>query len=642
MPENQSITNLFFACIAIAFLAIFQNANCQEDISADTTELMKHLRIAESLIGVDNSEAEKHISSAESAVNTLSYTSESTSEHIVKSVGHFHSVKGYYYYDSNQLNEAVQSFQKAEVQFERVNAKKERAECLNNSAVILNTMGNNLEAINNYHEAISIYEEINDSIGKGFAFNNVSRLYRQQGDVGQAMEYINQALEISESLKNKDLQSLALNSKAGLLKVTGDTTAALSTYKKALSIRKEVRDSIGIASVLNNIGSIFKSRKKYDDALRYFIQAKEIAYTKGYKAGVGHTNNNIGEVYYCLSNYRLAEENGQSALSIANELNILSLKQQAADLLKRVYEKTGDWKNAFKMQETVIKAKEQIVNQETRDIAQRESMRYEFEKERALDKKEEEQYMRLQKEKSERDQIYYIAIGLVTLLLLLLLFFVFNRLKSAKEQNKLILKQSNERKLLLQEVHHRVKNNFQIVSSLLRLQSYSIESESLRNSFEEAVSRINSMAIVHDIIYRQEKFSAIDSKEYLEKLIKSLQKTSGDPNIDIVIHTDRPKLKIETLIHLGIALNELVINSFKYAFNDLKERPKIKVTLNEVGPQRFELIYQDNGIGLNKELSKSSFGMELIETLIEHLDGEVVIENLDEWKTTIILRFSDL
>ncbi len=632
-----------YLTIPLILFAIFVNVtlcgNAYSQEELDTAKVLKQLRKASSLVGIDNNKVDAHLKEVEKSIQTVEV--DGNDKGAIYSVGQFHAINGYLFYNKNALSKALQSFRKAEKLFEKTDSNTERAECLNNSAVILNSMGNNVESINSYHEAISLYEKLNDIEGKGYAFNNVSRIYRQQGNYGQAMEYINQSLQISEVVNNKNLESLSLNSKAGLLKVTGDTIGAIGTYQKALSIRKELLDSVGVASILNNIGSILKGQKKYDQALNYFYQAKEIALLKGFKAGIGHTNSNIGEVYFKLKKYSVAEENGQSALEIAEEIDLLSLKKQSTELLKKIYQETGRWKEAFEMQELVIDAKELIVNQETKQIAQRESIRYEFEKERALDKKEEEQYMQLQKEKSERQQIYYISIALIALLLLVLLFFVVNRLRSAKEQNKLILKQSNERKLLLQEVHHRVKNNFQIVSSLLRLQSYSIDDDSLRNSFEEAVSRINSMAIVHDIIYRQEKFSAINSKEYLEKLIKTLQKTSGDPNIDIIIHTDQPKLKIETLIHLGIALNELVINSFKYAFKDINEKPKIQISLNEVSKHRFKLIYQDNGIGLNKELSKSSFGMELIETLIEHLDGEVEIENLENWKTTITLHFND-
>lgn len=639
MPRFKEI--YLFTAVIFLLVATFQ-AVAQENRVPDTTHLMNLVRSADSLVGVDNNKAVNLLKEAQSVVDQLPFEEEDAEKTFVRCAADFYSVKGYVYYDRNMLNEAVHSFRKAEKLYDRVDAKNSQAECLNNSAVILNTMGNNVEAIKSYHAAISIYESLNDSLGKGYAYNNVSRIYRQQGSHEQAMKYVLEALEISMAMGDKSLESLALNSKAGLEKVSGDTNQALKTYQRALSIRKEVQDSIGIASVLNNIGSIFKGSEEYQKALDYFEQSRNIARAVDYQAGIGHTSNNIGEVYFELGLYALAQENGLTALKISEEFGLLSLNRQSAELLMQVYKAKGDWKKAFEMQRLVIKAKDQIVNQETKQIAQREAMRYEFEKERALDKKEEEQFMRLQKEKDERDQIFYIAIGLVVILLLFLLFFVIHRLRSAREQNKLILKQSNERKLLLQEVHHRVKNNFQIVSSLLRLQSYSIDDDSLRSSFEEAVSRINSMAIVHDIIYRQEKFSEIDAKEYLEKLIKTLQKTSGNPNIDITIKTDRPKLKIETLIHLGIALNELVINSFKYAFNEMEVHPRILVTLNGLGTNKFELIYQDNGVGLNKELSKSSFGMELIETLIEHLDGEVEIKNLEDWKTTIILRFADL
>lgn len=639
MPRTKDI--IVFISALILLSSPFQGLSQDFSVS-DTVEIMKYVRSADSLIGIDNKEAQTLLDRADKIRENLPYKSKSADSTLIRCVADYYSVLAYLQYNKNMLNEAVQSFRKAKNLYVRSGHKVNQAESLNNSAVILNTMGNNVEAINSYHEAISIYESLNDSLGKGYAYNNVSRIYRQQGSHEQAMKYVLEALEISKALGDKNLESLALNSKAGLEKVSGDTNQALKTYQRALSIRKEVQDSVGIASVLNNIGSIFKGSKDYQKALDYFEQSRKIARAVNYQAGIGHTSNNIGEVYLELDQYALAQENGLTALKISEEFDLLSLNRQSAELLMHVYEAKGEWKKAFEMQRLVIKAKDQIVNQETKQIAQREAMRYEFEKERALDKKEEEQFMRLQKEKDEREQIFYIALGLVLLLLIFLLFFVIHRLRSAREQNKLILKQSNERKLLLQEVHHRVKNNFQIVSSLLRLQSYSIDDDSLRNSFDEAVSRINSMAIVHDIIYRQEKFSEIDAKDYLEKLIKTLQKTSGNPDIDITIKTDQPKLKIETLIHLGIALNELVINSFKYAYNDMEGQPKIHITLNEAGTNKFELIYQDNGIGLNKELSKSSFGMELIETLIEHLDGEVEIKNLDNWKTTIILRFVDL
>ncbi|MGM0478688.1 MAG: tetratricopeptide repeat-containing sensor histidine kinase [Bacteroidota bacterium] len=597
---------------------------------------------ADSLIGVDNQRAEQLILRGLSHCETLKKSADKGYSTMSYNCAQLLQMHAYWYYGQHELNEAVQTFHKAERAFARLNKKTDQAESLNNRAVILNTMGNNKEAIQDYHAAISIYESLNDSLGKGYALNNVSRIYRQQNNLEQSLAYINEALQLSRSLGHRELESLVMNSKAGVEKDMGDTTSALQSYERALSLRKERADSTAIASVLNNIGAIYKGKSDYSTAIDYFLHAKDIAESKGFRMGIGHTTNNLGEVYFAQNQLLLAEENGQKALEVAEQLNTMSLKKSAAQLLMNVYKQQNNWQKAFEMQSIIREADASIINQETRQIAQREAMRYTFEKERALEKKEEEQREQLEKERQEREQMFYLAIILVAILLLVLLLFVINRLRSARQQNKLIQKQSNERKLLLQEVHHRVKNNFQIVSSLLRLQSHSIDNDDLRGTFDEAVSRINAMAIVHDIIYRQEKFSAIDSKEYLEKLVSSLQKTSGNQNINIAIHSNRPKLKIETLIHLGIALNELVINSLKYAFKQNQEDPKIDITLKATNDNAYELVYRDNGVGINKELNVSSFGMELIETLIEHLEGTVALEQNSTWPTTIVLHFKDL
>lgn len=556
--------------------------------------------------------------------------------------GQHYMVLGYFHYRKNELNESLRAFKKAEGLFNQTNDLKNEAESLNNSAVILTKISNNSEAILNYHKALKIYTKLNDSLGKGYTLNNLSRVYREQDNIEQALKYIEESLELSVALNSKELEALNLNAYAGLNKIMGDTTAALRLYEKALSIRKTLKDSLGIASVLNNIGSLYKQKKQYELAIDYFSNAQTITEKLNNLEGLGHTLYNQGEVFLAINNFADAKKMGDRALKLGDSIKNVQVVSRSAELLMNVYIKLNNWEKAFEMQALKMKMDAKIFNKESQKIAQREALKYQFEKENAIDRKEEEQQKKLRQERSERQKIFYIAIGLVTLLLLALLFISAQRLRSAKQQNRLITKQSNERKMLLQEIHHRVKNNFQIVSSLLRLQSYSIDNESLRQSFEEAVNRINSMSIVHDIIYRQETFSEIDSKEYLEKLVASLKQSSGNPRIDIEIDAQKPKLKIETLIHLGIALNELIINSFKYAFTSDNNNPKIRIFLNEIGDNEFELIYQDNGIGINKEIDQASFGMELIQTLIEHLEGNVNISAEENWKTTISIKFKDV
>jgi two-component sensor histidine kinase len=225
-------------------------------------------------------------------------------------------------------------------------------------------------------------------------------------------------------------------------------------------------------------------------------------------------------------------------------------------------------------------------------------------------------------------------------MLLVIILIITLRLKTVREKNKIIEKQNDERKLLLQEVHHRVKNNFQIVSSLLRLQSYTVNDESVTKTFNEAITRINAMAIVHDIIYRQEEFSNISNKLYLNKLVEGLERTVIDRNIHFQVDADENPLEIETLIHIGIIINELVINTIKYAFPKNFDKSAISISLTRQA-DRYCLVYKDNGVGINPELKKDSFGMELIETIIEQLDGTIEMKKETSWNTAIHITFKE-
>lgn len=641
--------HIIYILSAFTLLGSFANGqnSFYKEISVenpDSTRLSAFSELAASYIGKNEDSSYYYIQKGMEICNTYLGNSEASSidSAMLDHCGQHYMVIGYFHYRKNQLNESLRAFKQAEKLFNQINSLKNEAECLNNSAVILTKMSNSSEAILDYHKALKIYAKLNDSIGKAYTLNNLSRVYREQDKIEQAVKYIEESLELSVALRAKELESLNLNAYAGLNKVMGDTALALKLYEKALSIRKELKDSLGIASVLNNIGSVYKSKKQYQEAIEFFSRAQEMTEKLNNLEGLGHTLYNQGEVYLAINEISKAEKMGTKALKIGDSISSVQVISRSAELLMKVYIKLNDWEKAFEMQSLKMEMDAKIFNKESQKIAQREALKYQFEKEKAIDRKEQEQKEKLREERAERQKIFYIAIGLVTLLLLALLFISAQRLRSAKQQNRLILKQSNERKMLLQEIHHRVKNNFQIVSSLLRLQSYSIDNENLRESFEEAVSRINSMSIVHDIIYRQETFSEIDSKEYLEKLVESLKQSSGNPRIGIEIDAQKPQLKIETLIHLGIALNELIINSFKYAFSSEHNNPKIRIFLNEIGDNQYELIYQDNGVGINKEIDQASFGMELIQTLIEHLEGSVEISSEENWNTTISIKFKDV
>ena len=187
-----------------------------------------------------------------------------------------------------------------------------------------------------------------------------------------------------------------------------------------------------------------------------------------------------------------------------------------------------------------------------------------------------------------------------------------------------------EKEQLLKEVHHRVKNNMQIISSLLNLQSDKIVDEKVLSLIRDSQNRIKSMALVHEMLYKSHNLSKIALNKYVENLCKSIGDSYSEPESYIEFIFDFEKnlfFDIDKMILLGLILNEIISNSLKYAFPN--KMGKISVVIQTEGNQH-NLIVNDNGIGLkrNFDLDKdSSLGIQLIYMLVEQLEGKVKFEN---------------
>ncbi len=192
-----------------------------------------------------------------------------------------------------------------------------------------------------------------------------------------------------------------------------------------------------------------------------------------------------------------------------------------------------------------------------------------------------------------------------------------------QNQNRLVQAQNEEKTIMLKEIHHRVKNNLQVISSLLRLQSYEISEQSSKVHFKDAVHRVAAMALIHEKMYQNKNLSKIDLKDYLESLADELIQTYGeDIEIELEILSDLRSLENDTLVPVALIFNELISNSLKHAFVG-RSQGKIYVELCETKHSDiFSLMYKDDG-SWNESVPESSFGLELIATLTEQLDGKV-------------------
>jgi len=188
-----------------------------------------------------------------------------------------------------------------------------------------------------------------------------------------------------------------------------------------------------------------------------------------------------------------------------------------------------------------------------------------------------------------------------------------------------------DKEVLLKEVHHRVKNNLQVISSLLNLQSSQIDDSKTVDILRESQNRVRSMALIHEKLYQSSDLARIDFDAYLRSLVSSLRQTYRVENEMVVVEVaaEDIALGIDTAIPCGLIVNELVSNSLKYAFSKAVDG-KVIVTCEKPGADQYKLIVQDNGIGLPdgfKPGEGNSLGLKLVNSLVRQLDGELSVKN---------------
>jgi two-component sensor histidine kinase len=213
-----------------------------------------------------------------------------------------------------------------------------------------------------------------------------------------------------------------------------------------------------------------------------------------------------------------------------------------------------------------------------------------------------------------------------------------NDRKQAEEQIKKSLK---EKETLLNEIHHRVKNNLTVVSSLLGLQANRMNDEKLTVALMDSKNRVQSMSTIHETLYQSDNLSSIDMNTYLSNLSRAVsQNYTIDSSINLEIEAENIFIGTKQASPIGLIVNELITNSFKYAFPENRDG-EIRIKLHESGSQ-IELEYSDDGVGFSEELdwkNSNTLGLKLVRTLVENqLDGLIDMESNNG--TKFIIKFN--
>lgn len=567
---------------------------------------------------------------------------------------------------------AIATYLQADSIAKFINDYKFQASCIYNIGLCYYRMGKYIECKDRFSEAIYLCEIAGDTINMSLYQLGLGVLYRKQGDYAKASDYMFKALLSFKKSKNYNLAARAYNSLAGVSSNLKNDSIAFEYYKLALETFEKINDSSGMAEVLNNTGLLYNRNSDVQNAKYFLIKSLAIKMNLNDAASISITLNNLGESFYKNQEYLLAEKYYLQALDYAHSSGILlrtvpisnslaelyikkknyleaekqlsdsrtfAVNNSANELLQEnyrlsslLYTKTNRFKQAIEYSNLYIELSNKIFDIEKMHTSN--ELRFQYETE----KKDLEIYNLIEIDKiktttlqTKNTSLIIISGALfISFLLAIALYFAY------KQKQKAYIKIQ----LLIKEKYHRTKNNLQLLSSVLSLQSMQADQQS-KNTALTVEHRVQSVLLLDKLLYNNENNDRVNIDAYLKKIINGLQGAyDNEKKVSFDMQIDSISLAAYQATHLGLIINELITNSLKYAFDNI-ENPIIKIRCVIVREGECQLIIMDNGPGLPDKLepkSTSSIGLKLIKTMSKQLQGEYSFSNNDGFLFDLLFK----
>lgn len=511
------------------------------------------------------------------------------------------------------------------------------------------------EALKNLNSALQLFENLNDKLRIARVYNNIAILYGKQNRYDKELSYYNLAIEIIKNENSQNGQRLkdVINSNIALIyNDKGEHEKALKLLLNSYKFRVKNSSPNNFALLCRSLGSTYLNLKDDKKAIEFFEKSLQIYTKTGNKSGLGDVYRELGKVYFQKKNYQKAVEYTEKGLSFSNQIGELESIKFGYENLAKIYSQSGNYKKAFESESLYKKYSDSMFNSEINNKMNQLQMNFEFERKQEIMQLEQKQKDEKQFNEAKKQKILFSIIALSLFFVSILAAGIYVNLKQHQKQKKIVEKQKEviqnsltEKETLLREIHHRVKNNLQIISSLLNMQSNDIEDEKILATIQEGQSRVQAMSLIHQNLYQSEHVNRVDVENYLRELVAYLSKMyRGDSDgIQVDIETKGIQFDFDTAIPLGLIVNELVSNAYKHAFKDnLNGNVWIKIrALNDVD---YELKVSNNGnkLPLDFDITKSkSLGLKLVAILSKQLRGSFKNESTND-KTVCVVVFKDL
>ncbi len=460
------------------------------------------------------------------------------------------------------------------------------------------------KAIAYYFKSIEAAEHCGNHKGIVLTRQNIGNCFMKAKNYEMARKTIEETYQMALALNDSIRLGAVLTVYGNIEVETGNLELALQKHLIAKQIFEKYKKKNRIAESLAAIGEIYFKQKNYPVATQYWKECLllESAFSPYLSASLP---NKMGNLYAATQKNNLAINAFEKSLKLTNQLGFREVARENYLALADIYKKSGQYNTAFEALKKANLLSDSLFQEDKQKNMTYAQFHFDVQK----------RDLEIESQKHDLENAKYIRyiLGLGLLILSVLLFFTWKQMKAKQ-------KAQQKSELMLKELHHRVKNNLQTVTSIMRMQARQVENKDTLNVLNESRQRIEAISMLHQQLYREEDIQVINIQAFLEDLIEKLAFTYNFP-IDMVnqhIEVVQDYIDIDTALPIALIINELVTNSFKHAFqNDIQ--PNLSIVLNNE-----KLHYADNGIGLDKkDLNESSktLGLQLIGSLSKQLKG---------------------
>lgn len=512
---------------------------------------------------------------------------------------------------------------------------------LMNLAIANDIKGNPEIAIRYFHQAIHLFKLEKDDENLSYCYSQLGVCYFTQFQYDNSNWYYNKAIALCKKLKlDIDLADVLVN-QGITFTYQKKEKEAVANFRRAIDIYLRNDYEQGLGPAYNSLAKIYHEKQEFDTAIDYYLKAAEIAKKYDNDLNLTSTYNGLSNAYINLKQYGKAHEYALKSLEAVKNTGAKEREAFAYYTVSDSYAASGDFRKAYEYQKRYADLKDTVFTSEKSSALAEMQARFEVESNKQK-LKEAKLKQQIQSETYAR-QLTILAVALVLILIVLIFLFLLFRNKRRIHQlleQKYEMSQMNleQKESMMGEIHHRVKNNLQMVHAILDLQARDLKDPESMQLIEDSLNRINAISLIHQKLYQTENIRAVRMTEYLceltDDLVIHFRKEVSKP-IRVMYEVEDLNLDIESALPIGLIVAELVTNSCKYAFAD-QQTPEIRLVLKE-DAGKLRLLVGDNGSGKTNEENGTHFGTKLIRTMSKKLQAAFTETNSEKGLTVELL-----